>query len=94
MFGGCGSGRGGGLGRGGGQGGGGKTAGQRANRTLGHGQGCGRGAALHSQETEGEKCVCKQCGFTQPKETCVPCGTETCPKCGGAMIREQHHEPE
>ena len=92
MFGGRGGGRGGGMGRGGAMGGGGRDAGQRANLTLGRGQGRGRCAALSSQEAEGEKCVCRECGFTQPKEPGVPCSTVTCPKCGGAMTWEQHHE--
>jgi predicted Fe-Mo cluster-binding NifX family protein len=67
-----------------GQGGGGRGRG-------GRGQGGGRrsqatGGAPGTQQAE--FCICPQCGQRKPHERGVPCTTQKCPQCGGAMTRE------
>lgn len=37
---------------------------------------------------EGGFCVCLHCGARIPHRAGIPCRTESCPKCGTAMLRE------
>jgi len=46
----------------------------------------GRTAAAFAAGTVG-RCVCPQCGQTEPHERGVPCSSRNCPKCGTVMTR-------
>lgn len=42
----------------------------------------------------GGNCICVKCGHKTAHREGVPCREETCPKCGGKMLREgsYHHQ--
>jgi|GEM_PF-112407 len=85
--GGGGGGRGGGTGgAGGGRGGG--TGGAGGGRGGGGMGGGGGGGGAASPQGEQGKCICNQCGHTQPHEVGIPCMQLTCPQCGAVMTRE------
>lgn len=55
-------------------------------RNQRHGQGGGMGS--------GGQCVCPKCGKAFGHTKGIPCAEETCPECGGRLVREDsyHHQ--
>jgi len=54
--------------------------------------GLGRNRGNAAGAGPGGVCVCPQCGYRRPHEIGEPCYEESCPECGGLLVREVEAE--